>query len=74
MPLHKIYSSLEKTVLPRIFFQASGNPVRKMKVYKLKLGMLNSAIKGYHEFHIRLHKNLELISATPIFLLTRVIL
>ena len=35
----------------------------------------NSTIKGCHEFHVRLHKDLELhVMATPIPLLTRVIL
>ena len=35
----------------------------------------NLTIKGYHEFRVRSHKDLEmLIIATPIPLLTRVIL
>ena len=56
------------------FSQTSGNSVRKMKVYKMKVLILSSAIKGYHEFHLWSHKDLEtLILATPILLLTRVI-
>ena len=41
----------------------------------MELVTQNSAIKGYHEFQVRSHKDLEiLILATPILLLTRLIL
>ena len=69
---HKL--ELFKKVSRKGFLQASGNPVRKRNAYKIKVMILKSAIKGYHEFHVRLHKDLEmLISAAPILLLTRVI-
>ena len=41
----------------------------------MKVLIRNSDIKCYHEFHVSLHKDLEmLILATPILLLTIVIL
>ena len=41
----------------------------------MKVVIQNSAIKGNHEFHVKLHKYLEmLILAAPILLLTWVIL
>ena len=42
----------------RIFFQTSGNPVRKRKVYKVKVVIQNSVIKGYHEFHVKSQNDL----------------
>ena len=57
------------------FFQASPNQVRKRKVYKTKVVIQNSATKCYHEFHLRSHKDLEmLILMAPFLLLTKVIL
>ena len=57
------------------FFHAIRNPVRKRKVYKTKVVIQNSAIKCYHEFHVRSHKDLEtLILEAPFLLLTKVIL
>ena len=56
-----------------MFFQTSGNLVRKRIVYKIKIVAQNSAIKGEHEFHVSSHKDLEiLILPTPILFLTRV--
>ena len=71
MLLRKNESSLEKKIVSlKEFFQASRNPVRKKKVCRQ-----NSVFRGYHEFHVNSHKNLEiLIMATSILLLTRVIL
>ena len=43
------------------FFQASRNTVRKRIVHKIKVVMQNSTIKGYHEFHARSHKDLEIL-------------
>ena len=55
--LRKNESSLEKKQLYwRLSFQASRNPVRKRKVYKTKVARQNSAIKCYHEFHVRSHR------------------
>ena len=49
--------------------------LRKKKVYKVKVVIQNSAIKGYREFHGRPHKGLEtVILSTFIFLLRRIIL
>ena len=42
----------------RIFFQASQNLVGKRKVCHTKVLKQNSAIKCYHEFHARSHKDL----------------
>ena len=57
------------------FFQASGNSVRKWKLYKMKVVIQNSAIKGCHEFDVRSQKGLEMPTlATPTLSLTRVIL
>ena len=44
----------------RIFFQVSQNPVRQRKVYKMMAVIQNSAIKYYHAFHVRSHKNSEM--------------
>ena len=61
-----------KIVSATDFFEASGNPVRKRKVYKMKVMIQNSAIKCYHEFHVLLHKDLEILTlTTPFLLLTR---
>ena len=58
----------------KVFLPASANPVRKRNAYKIQVVILISAIKGYHEFHVRLHNGLEmLIREAPILLLTRVI-
>ena len=60
-----------------MFFQESQNPVRKRKGCKTKLVIQNSAIKFCHEFHVRSHKDLEmLILAAPFLflLLTKVVL
>ena len=47
----------------------------KAHVYKMKVVIQNSAIKDYHKFHIRLHKDLEIIILMAlILLLKRVIL
>ena len=55
--LRKNESSLEiKQLYWRLCFQASRNPVRKRKVYKTKVARQNSAIKCYHEFHVRSHR------------------
>ena len=41
----------------------------------MKVAIQNLAFKGYHEFHVSSHKDLEMvILAGPIHLLTRVIL
>ena len=38
----------------------------RAQVYKMKIEIQNSAIKGYHEFHVKSHKDLEmLILAAP---------
>ena len=76
MLLRKSESSLEKkAVSVKEYFQAIRNPVRKRKVYKTKVVMENSATKCYHEFHLRSHKDLEmLILVAPFFLQTKVIL
>ena len=37
----------------RILFQASRNPLSKMEVNKTKVVIQNSAMKCYHEFHVR---------------------
>ena len=75
MLLGKKESSLRKTVSLKNIFQACQNPVRKRKVYKTKVMIQNSAIKCYHEFHVRSHKDLEtLILEAPFLLLTKVIL
>ena len=56
-------------------FQASKNPLRKKKVYKMKVMIWNSAIKGYHELHVRSHKYFEMLTlTTSILLLTRLTL
>ena len=60
---------LLKNVLPDNFFQASGNSVRKRKVYNIKVVIQNSAFKDYLEFYIRSHKDSEII-----LFLTRAIL
>ena len=58
----------KKNVLQKDFFQASWNPERKREVYKMKVAIKNSAIKSYHEFHLRLHRDLQMqILATTIF-------
>ena len=58
MLLCKNKSSIEKkTVSLKDVFQASQYPVRKGKVYEVKVVTQNSAIKCYHEFHVRSHKN-----------------
>ena len=57
MPLRKIESSSEKKALCHrkiLFFQTSENSVRKRKVYKMKVVMLNPAIKGYYKFYWQL--------------------
>ena len=56
--LRKNESSLEKRKQFhwRIFFQRSWNKVYK-KVYKTKVVIQNSAIKCYHEFHVRSHND-----------------
>ena len=47
----------------------------KKVVYKAKVVVQNSAIKCYHEFHLRPRKDLEiLIFAAPFLLLTKLIL
>ena len=75
MLLHINESSLKKTVSQKGFLQARGNPVRKRNAYKIKVVILKSAIKGSHEFHVKLHKGFEmLIPSAPILLLTGVIL
>ena len=76
MLLRKSESSLEKkAVSVKEFFQAIPNPIRKRKVYKTKVVIENSATKCYHEFHLRSHKDLEmLILVAPFFLETKVIL
>ena len=62
-------------VSPKYFFQANGNAVRQRKVYKMKEVRHNLTIKGCHVFHVRSHKDLELlIMVTPILLLIKVIL
>ena len=49
--------------------------VRKRKVYKVKVVIQDSAVKGSHEYHVRLDKDYEmLILAAPILLLTVVTL
>ena len=54
------------------FFQSSQNPVRKRRVYKTKVVIQNSPIKFYYEFHVRLHKDLEmLLLAAPFLFLTK---
>ena len=59
----------------KVCLQATGNPVRQRNAYKIKVVTLKSAIKGYHEFHERLHKDIEmLISVVPFLVLTKVIL
>ena len=35
------------------FFKESRNPVKKRKAYKTKVVTQISAIKWYHEFHVR---------------------
>ena len=41
----------------------------------MKVVMQNFSVKGYHEFHVRLHKELEIKTLViPILLLARVIL
>ena len=73
MLLRKSENSLEKKKQFhwRIFFQASGNSVRKRKAYKMKVVIQAPAIKCYHEFH--LHKDLEMLIFGG-FLLTKLIL
>ena len=59
------------------FFFSSGSPVRKWKVYNMKVVIQNSAINSYPEFHVSLHEDLEMetgLLVTPILLVTRVIL
>ena len=57
------------------FFQVSGNPLRKRKLYKMKVVIQNSALRGYQEFYVKLQKDLAMLMlAVPIVLLIRVIL
>ena len=75
MLLRKNASSLEKKndFTEGFFFQVSRNPVRKRKVYKTKVVKENSAIKYYHEFHVRSDKGSGmLILGTYFLLLTKV--
>ena len=52
-----------------LIIQAGGSLVRKRKVYKKKVVISNSVIKGCHEFHLRSHKDLEMLKlAAPILL------
>ena len=76
MLLRKNESSLEKkNGFTEGFFQPSRNPVSKRKVYLMKVVIQNSAIKYYHEFLLKSHKNLEiLILAACFLLLARIIL
>ena len=73
MLLRKSESSLEKRTvsLKDFFFQASRNPVRKTKVYKTKEVIQNSPTKCYHESHLRLHKDLEMLILVASFLLLK---
>ena len=43
-------------------FQVSRSLVTKKKVHKMKVMIQNSAIKGNREFHLRPHKDLEMIT------------
>ena len=59
------------------FFFFILSPVRKWKVYNMKVVIQNSAINSYPEFHVSLHEDLEMetgLLVTPILLVTRVIL
>ena len=59
----------KKVSFKELFFQASRNPVRKRNVYKTKLVIQNSATKYYHKFHLRSHKDLEMLILVAPFLL-----
>ena len=55
------------------FCQASENPVRKKAVYRISAIIKSSITKGYHEFHARQQKDLEMSAVvTSILFLTRV--
>ena len=59
----------------KIFFSSKWKSSNKKESLQDEVVRQNSAIKSYHEFHVRSHKELEmLIMATPFLLLTRVIL
>ena len=65
----------KKTVSFKDFFQTSQNLVREKKGYKTRIVIQNSATKCYPEFHLRPHKDLEmLILVASFLLLTKVIL
>ena len=73
--------SLQKqnSITEVFFFQASQNPVRKRKVSKTEVKtevvIQSLATKCYHEFHLSLHKDLEMfILVAPFLLLIKVIL
>ena len=71
----KMRTFKKKTISLKNVLQASRNPVTKRKTYGTKVVIHNLAIKCYHEFHIRSHEDLELVTlAAPILLLSRVIL
>ena len=75
MLLRENNSFLEKNSFTKGFFQGSKNRVRERNVYKMKVVIQNSAIKGRHEFHLKTHKDLEmLILSTSFLLLTRLTL
>ena len=75
MLLHKNESSLdEENCFTEGFFSSKSKYIKKI-VYKVKVVVQNSAIKRYHEFHLRPRKYLEmLILAAPFLLLTKGIL
>ena len=58
-----------KAVSLKDFLKASQNTVRKRKFYKAKVVIQNSATRYYHEFHLKLHKYLEMLMLTAAFLL-----
>ena len=65
---------LKKNSFTEGFFFSNKSKYIKELVYKVKVVIQNSAIKCYHEFHLRSHKDLEmLILAAPFLLLTKLI-
>ena len=51
------------------FFQEIRNPVRKKKVYRAMIVIQNSAIKCYHEIHVRSHNNSKMLILVVLFIL-----
>ena len=67
--LREIKGSLEKIVTPKGIFSREWKSSKKKQslVYKMHGDIQNSAIKDRHEFHVKTHKDLEmLILPTPI--------